>query len=62
MPRKPNTELRRAQIVDALRQVVAVSGYSGATIQAIAAQSGLAPGLIHYHFDDKLEILVGAAS
>jgi len=58
MPRKPNTELRRAQIVDALRQVMAISGYSGATIQAIAAQSGLAPGLIHYHFQDKHEILV----
>lgn len=58
MPRKPNTELRRDQIVDALRQVMAISGYSGATIQAIAAKSGLAPGLIHYHFHDKHEILV----
>ena len=58
MPRKPNTELRRSQIVDALRRVMAVSGYSGATILAIAAQSGLAPGLIHYHFRDKHEILV----
>ena len=58
MARKPNTELRRGQIVDALRQVMAVSGYSGATIQAIAAKSGLAPGLIHYHFHDKHEILV----
>jgi TetR/AcrR family transcriptional repressor of bet genes len=58
MPRTPNTDLRRSQIVDALRQVMARSGYSGATIQAIAAQSGLAPGLIHYHFHDKHEILV----
>jgi TetR/AcrR family transcriptional repressor of bet genes len=59
MPRKPNTDLRRGQIVDALRQVMATSGYSGATIQAIATKSGLAPGLIHYHFHDKHEILVG---
>jgi len=58
MPRKPNTDLRRSQIVDALREVMAVSGYSGATIQAIGAKSGLAPGLIHYHFHDKHEILV----
>jgi len=58
MPRKPNTAQRRSQIVDALRQVMAVSGYAGATIQAIAAKSGLAPGLIHYHFHDKHEILV----
>ncbi|MHB8448403.1 MAG: TetR/AcrR family transcriptional regulator [Rudaea sp.] len=58
MSRKPNTDLRRSQIVDALRQVMAVSGYSGATIHAIAAKSGLAPGLVHYHFHDKHEILV----
>jgi len=58
MARKPNTELRRQQIVDGLRQVIATSGYTGATVQAIAVASGLAPGLIHYHFRDKNEILV----
>lgn len=58
MPRKPNTELRRQQIVDGLLRTVAAQGYAGATVQAIAAASGLAPGLIHYHFRDKREILV----
>lgn len=58
MARKPNTELRRQQIVDGLRQVIATSGYAGATVQAIAVAAGLAPGLIHYHFRDKNEILV----
>lgn len=58
MPRKPNTELRRQQIVDGLLRTLAAQGYAGATVQAIAAASGLAPGLIHYHFHDKREILV----
>jgi TetR/AcrR family transcriptional regulator, transcriptional repressor of bet genes len=56
--RKPNTLLRRRQIVDALCRVMARLGYEHATVQAIAAESGLAPGLIHYHFRDKREILV----
>lgn len=58
MPRKPNTEIRRQQIIEAMQQVIATSGYAGATIQMIATASGLAPGLIHYHFRDKHEILV----
>ena len=58
MPRTPNTQERRQQIVDGLRQVIATSGYAGATIAAIAKAAGLAPGLIHYHFRDKREILV----
>jgi TetR/AcrR family transcriptional repressor of bet genes len=58
VPRKPNTELRRQQIVAGLLKTIAARGYAGATVQAIAAAAGLAPGLIHYHFRDKREILV----
>lgn len=59
MPRRPNTELRRQQIVDGLLKTMASHGYTGATIQAIAKASGLGPGLVHYHFHDKREILMG---
>jgi AcrR family transcriptional regulator len=56
--RSSNTEARRAEITGALLAVIARHGYDKATIQAIAAQAGLAPGLIHYHFKNKQEVLV----
>lgn len=37
---------------------MARTGYEKATIQAIASEAGLAPGLLHYHFKNKQEILV----
>ncbi len=58
MARTSNTEARRAEITGALLAVIARHGYDKATIQAIAAQAGLAPGLIHYHFKNKQQILV----
>jgi TetR/AcrR family transcriptional repressor of bet genes len=57
MPRPSNTAERRAQIVDGLLTVMARAGYDGASIQAIARAAGLAPGLLHYHFESKQEIL-----
>jgi len=44
VPRKSNTEDRRAEIVAAMLTVIAASGYDRATIQQIAKQAGLAPG------------------
>lgn len=58
MARKPNSDARRAEIVSALQAVMAQHGYEKATIQAIAKAAGLAPGLIHYHFKNKQEILL----
>ncbi len=58
MPRKPNTDTRRAEIVAALQAVMAKQGYEKATIQSIGKEAGLTPGLIHYHFRNKQEILV----
>ena len=58
MPRSPNTDSRRTQIVAALLPVLAQHGYEKATIVAIARQAGLTPGLIHYHFATKRDILV----
>jgi TetR/AcrR family transcriptional repressor of bet genes len=58
MGRPSNTDERRAQIADALVSVMAKHGYDGATTLLIAKAARLSPGLIHYHYGDKQEILV----
>lgn len=58
MSKRPNTEQRRNEIVNALLTVIAEHGYAKATIQLIAQNAGLTPGLIHYHFKTKAEILL----
>lgn len=58
MGRPSNSEARRAQIVGALQTLMATRGYEGASVVAIAEAAGLAPGLVHYHFKSKQEILL----
>ncbi|MDO3410029.1 TetR/AcrR family transcriptional regulator [Saccharibacillus sp. CPCC 101409] len=49
---------RKKQIVEAAARAVANRGYDHASIKEIAAEAGLAaPGLIHYYFKTKEEIL-----
>jgi TetR/AcrR family transcriptional repressor of bet genes len=58
MSRPSNTEQRRHEIIKAFLEVMATQGYAKATIAAIADKANLAPGLIHYHFKNKQEILL----
>ena len=58
MGRPSNTAARREEIVGGLLRVMAARGYGGATISQIAEEAGLPPGIVHYHFDNKQEILV----
>ena len=58
MPRPSNTEQRRSEIADGLLSVMAEQGYERASVAAIARAAGLAPGLVHYHFDNKEAILL----
>jgi len=60
MPRASNTSQRRTEIAEALLAVMAKQGYEGASIVAVARHAGLAAGLVHYHFDSKLAILLEA--
>ena len=57
MGRPSNREQRRAELVAAFARVMAAHGYAGATVSAVAAEAGLAPGLVHHHFKDKAELL-----
>ncbi|HKU40068.1 MAG TPA: TetR/AcrR family transcriptional regulator [Polyangiales bacterium] len=58
MPRPSNTDERRSQIVDGLQAVMATQGYERATIAEIAKAASLTPGLVHYHFESKQQILL----
>jgi TetR/AcrR family transcriptional repressor of bet genes len=58
--RPSNTDARRAQIVEGFLKVMAQDGYAGATIAKIGRSANLSPGLVHYHFASKQEILVAA--
>jgi TetR/AcrR family transcriptional repressor of bet genes len=58
MARPSNTEERRQQIVEGLLRVMAERGYERASVTEIAKAAGLSPGLVHYHFEGKQEILL----
>jgi TetR/AcrR family transcriptional repressor of bet genes len=58
MAKPKNTEERRGQIVTGLLSAMAENGYDGATIPKIARAAGLTPGLVHYHFQSKQQILL----
>ncbi len=58
MGRPSNTVARRRQIVEGLLSAMAEHGYQRSSIQAIAKAAGLAPGLVHYHFKSKQQILL----
>jgi TetR/AcrR family transcriptional repressor of bet genes len=61
MTRPSNNRERRAQIVDGLARAMASQGYEGATVARIAQEAGLTPGLVHYHFESKGEVLLALA-
>lgn len=48
---------KRQRIIDAAYQVIAEKGYEKSSIKDIAHVSGVAPGLVHYYFTSKEEIL-----
>ncbi len=59
MGRPSNREERRNEILRAFARVLADHGFAGATITSIAAEPGVAPGLVHHHFESKGELLSG---
>jgi len=51
--RARKSEVTRAGILDAAARVLRTRGYSGGTLQDIAAESGLKAGSLYYHFDSR---------
>ncbi|HEU4535358.1 MAG TPA: TetR family transcriptional regulator [Polyangiaceae bacterium] len=56
VPRAERAPERRRQIVRAMLEAVAERGYEGASVVEVARRAGLAPGLVHYYFRDKLAL------
>lgn len=57
MGRKSIAHKRREQILWALYECLAENGHEKVTINTIAAQAKLSPGIIHYYFKNKDEIV-----
>jgi TetR/AcrR family transcriptional repressor of bet genes len=55
--RHKNTDLRQKQIVAGFAAAISELGYAGASIAVIAQNAELTPGLLHYHFKSKEDIL-----
>ena len=49
---------RRGEIIRAAARVLGRIGYSDSSIKQIALEAGVAPGLVHYYFTSKEELLV----
>lgn len=49
---------RRQEITAAFARVLATHGYARATIARVASEAGVAPGLVHHHFDSKEDLLL----
>lgn len=51
------SEIRRAEISQALYRCIVKRGYTNTTVRDIAKEAGMRPGLIHHYFASKNEIL-----
>jgi TetR/AcrR family transcriptional repressor of bet genes len=53
---------RRDQIVQAAAAVLGRQGYTDTSLKQIAAEAGVAPGLLHYYFESKEDLLIEVVS
>ncbi|HOL16854.1 MAG TPA: TetR/AcrR family transcriptional regulator [Bacillota bacterium] len=61
MGRTNNASQRQKEIIWALYDCLAEKGHEKVTVKEIARRAGLAPGIIHYYFDSKDQIVVRLA-
>ncbi len=47
---------RRSEVARAFARVLGAHGQGGATIAAVAAEAGIAPGLVHHYFESKQDL------
>jgi AcrR family transcriptional regulator len=52
----------RQRIIEATVRVLARDGYAAASVKDIANEAGVAPGLVHYYFKTKEELVAAAVA
>ncbi len=62
MHRKNNAKKRREEIIWALYDCLCESGHEKVTVKEIARKANLGPGIIHYYFRSKDEIVASLAN
>ena len=58
--RKSIREIRRRELIEATRDVIAECGFENATIAKISGRAGFSIGYLHHHFTGKDELLAEA--
>jgi AcrR family transcriptional regulator len=56
------SEETRKRIIEAAVRVLARDGYAATSVKDIAAEAGVAPGLVHYYFKNKENLVVAAVA
>lgn len=51
---------RQARILDAVLAILSREGISGVSMRAVAAEAGVALGLVNYHYTDKTSLIAAA--
>ncbi|HEY3479112.1 MAG TPA: TetR family transcriptional regulator, partial [Streptomyces sp.] len=51
----------RARLYDAAVRLIVKEGWGAVTTRKVAAEAGLRPGLVHYHFSTVTDLLVDAS-
>jgi AcrR family transcriptional regulator len=57
----PKTQIRRAELLKAARDVLAEKGFEAATIAEIVARAGVAQGTFYLYFPSKISLVVTLA-
>jgi AcrR family transcriptional regulator len=60
VPAGPEPGVRRRQLAEAVWRIAAGRGLQLATVREIAAEAGVSPRTVQYHFTDKHDLLVTA--
>lgn len=56
------SEETRKRIIEAAARVLARDGYAATSVKDIAAEAAVAPGLVHYYFKTKEELVAAAVA